>query len=59
MTAHSIADGIYGSTFFLTTGFHGMHVLIGTCFLVYILFNLVNGKLLYNHHFSFEASAWY
>jgi len=55
----TIADGIYGSIFYIATGFHGIHVLIGTCFLRYILINLINGKLLFNHHFSFEAAAWY
>jgi cytochrome c oxidase subunit 3 len=38
--AFSLADGVYGSTFFLATGFHGMHVLVGTSFLVYVFFNL-------------------
>lgn len=57
--AFSLADGVYGSTFFLATGFHGIHVLVGTSFLIYVLFNLVSGKLLFNHHFSFEAAAWY
>lgn len=55
----TIADGIYGSTFFMATGFHGMHVLIGTTFLFYVWIMLVQGKLLHNHHFSFEAAAWY
>lgn len=57
--AFSLADGVYGSTFFLATGFHGIHVLVGTSFLIYVFFNLVSGKLLFNHHFSFEAAAWY
>lgn len=55
----SIADGVYGSTFFMATGFHGMHVLIGTSFLFYVFLVLLSGKLLFNHHFSFEAAAWY
>lgn len=55
----SIADGVYGRTFFIATGFHGMHVTVGTLFLSYVLLMLINGKLLYNHHFSFEAAAWY
>lgn len=59
ITAHSMSDGIYGSTFFLTTGFHGIHVCIGTCFLLYVLISLAESKLLFNHHFSFEAAAWY
>ena len=55
----AIADGVYGSTFFIATGFHGAHVTIGTLFLLYVLVNILQGKLLYNHHFSFEAAAWY
>ena len=55
----SIADGVYGSTFFMATGFHGMHVTIGATFLFYVLVLLLQGKLLFNHHFSFEAAAWY
>lgn len=55
----TIADGVYGSIFYIATGFHGIHVLIGTGFLTYIMYNIMSGKLLYNHHFSFEAAAWY
>ena len=55
----SISDGIYGSTFFMATGFHGMHVLVGTTFLFVVFINLISGKLVHNHHFSFEAAAWY
>jgi len=55
----AISDGVYGSTFFIATGFHGIHVMVGTLFLSYSLYNLVGAKLLYNHHFSFEAAAWY
>lgn len=55
----SIADGVYGSTFFIATGFHGIHVTVGTIFLFYVWILLISGKLLYNHHFSFEAAAWY
>lgn len=55
----AIADGVYGRTFFMATGFHGIHVFVGTRFLFYVLIALLSGKLLYNHHFSFEAAAWY
>lgn len=55
----SISDGVYGRTFFLATGFHGMHVTIGTIFLSYVLFNLLASKITWSHHFSFEAAAWY
>lgn len=55
----SIADGVYGRTFFMATGFHGMHVMVGTTFLFYVFLSLISGSLLFNHHFSFEAAAWY
>lgn len=55
----AISDGVYGRTFFIATGFHGMHVIVGTLFLSYSFFNLISAKLLFNHHFSFEAAAWY
>lgn len=55
----TFADGVYGRTFFLATGFHGMHVFVGTTFLFYVLILLSLSKLLFNHHFSFEAAAWY
>jgi len=55
----TMADGVYGSTFFISTGFHGMHVTIGAIFLLYVSYNLYEGKLLFNHHFRFEAAAWY
>jgi len=55
----AISDGIYGRTFFIATGFHGFHVTVGTLFLIYVWIALVRGHLLYNHHFSFEAAAWY
>jgi len=55
----AISDGVYGRTFFIATGFHGIHVIVGTIFLTYSFFNLLSSKLLYNHHFSFEAAAWY
>lgn len=54
-----IADGVYGRTFFMATGFHGIHVLVGTSFLFYVFISLVSGNLLSFHHFSFEAAAWY
>ena len=51
--------GIYGSTFFMATGFHGAHVIIGTVFLTVCLFRAVNGHFKPDHHFGFEAAAWY
>lgn len=55
----SIADAIYGSTFFIATGFHGLHVLIGTTFLAVCLLRHLNNHFSKNHHFGFEAAAWY
>lgn len=53
------ADGIYGSTFFIATGFHGLHVIIGTLFLLVCLGRHLGGEFRRNHHFGFEAAAWY
>ena len=53
----TFADRIYGSTFFIATGFHGLHVLIGTLFLIVILFRHINYEFSINHHFGFEAAA--
>ena len=50
---------IYGSTFFMATGFHGFHVLIGTIFLVVCLFRAMAGQFKPTQHFGFEAAAWY
>jgi len=55
----SFADGIYGSTFFIATGFHGLHVIVGTLFLIVCLIRHINGQFRFNHHFGFEAAAWY
>lgn len=55
----TIADSIYGSTFFLATGFHGLHVIIGTIFLIICFFRHLNNHFSRNHHFGFEAAAWY
>ena len=51
--------GIYGSTFFMATGFHGFHVIISTCFLSVCLWRLYQGHFRTDHHFGFEAAAWY
>jgi len=53
----AISDGVYGSTFFIATGFHGFHVTVGTLFLMYVWVALIRGQLLARHHFSFEAAA--
>uniref|UniRef100_UPI0030E0DB65 cytochrome oxidase subunit III n=1 Tax=Ctenothrips transeolineae TaxID=3045420 RepID=UPI0030E0DB65 len=55
----SIADSIYGSTFFMATGFHGIHVIIGTIFLIVCFFRMMNNHFCSYHHFGFEAAAWY
>ena len=55
----SISDGIYGSTFYMATGFHGFHVFIGTCFLIVCLIRIFMGHFTREHHFGFEAAAWY
>ncbi|WP_374469765.1 cytochrome c oxidase subunit 3 [Phenylobacterium sp.] len=51
--------GLYGSAFFMATGFHGFHVLIGTIFLAVCLIRLMNGAFTPKQHFGFEAAAWY
>jgi cytochrome c oxidase subunit 3 len=53
----TIADSVYGSTFFIATGFHGIHVLIGTTFLLTCLLRHLNNHFSKNHHFGFEAAA--
>nr|YP_097251.1 cytochrome c oxidase subunit III [Phaeognathus hubrichti]AAU20701.1 cytochrome c oxidase subunit III [Phaeognathus hubrichti] len=55
----AIADGVYGSTFFVATGFHGLHVIIGSLFLLTCLIRQINFHFTSNHHFGFEAAAWY
>nr|YP_010701156.1 cytochrome c oxidase subunit III [Papilio alcmenor]WCI21397.1 cytochrome c oxidase subunit 3 [Papilio alcmenor] len=55
----SIADSIYGSTFFMATGFHGLHVIIGTIFLIICLLRHLSTHFSNKHHFGFEAAAWY
>jgi len=55
----TITDGIYGSTFFMATGFHGFHVFIGTCFLTVCLVRLMRNHYTVQHHFGFEAAAFY
>nr|AEP27605.1 cytochrome c oxidase subunit III [Cionus olens] len=55
----TIADSIYGSTFFMTTGLHGLHVIIGTIFLFVCLIRLYYNHFSSTHHFGLEAAAWY
>nr|YP_009110483.1 cytochrome c oxidase subunit III [Uroplatus fimbriatus]BAP90249.1 cytochrome oxidase subunit 3 [Uroplatus fimbriatus] len=55
----TIADATYGSTFFVATGFHGLHVMIGTTFLITCLMRHIKFHFTTQHHFGFEAAAWY
>ncbi|HYC98266.1 cytochrome c oxidase subunit 3 [Brevundimonas sp.] len=52
-------SGLYGSIFFMATGFHGFHVLIGTIFLTVCLLRILAGQMTPEKHFGFEAAAWY
>nr|YP_009694499.1 cytochrome c oxidase subunit III [Eurydema liturifera]QEI26484.1 cytochrome c oxidase subunit III [Eurydema liturifera] len=54
-----ISDSIYGSCFYMATGFHGLHVIIGTIFLFVCLVRHIKCHFSSNHHFGFEAAAWY
>ncbi len=51
--------GLYGSSFFMATGFHGFHVIVGTIFLIVCLFRLMGGGFTPTKHFGLEAAAWY
>ena len=53
------AGNIYGSTFFMATGFHGFHVIVGTLFLIVCFFRARAGHFTPERHFGFEAAAWY
>ena len=52
-------DGIYSSTFYMATGFHGFHVLVGSVFLLVCLIRSIQGHFSADHHVGFEAAAWY
>lgn len=54
-----LSDGIYGTTFYLATGFHGFHVIVGTIFLFVCCLRLCAKHFANDHHFGFEAAAWY
>ncbi|MBU6142380.1 MAG: cytochrome c oxidase subunit 3 [Betaproteobacteria bacterium] len=54
-----LTSGIFGSTFFMLTGFHGFHVCVGAIMLTVVLARCVRGHFRPNHHFAFEAAAWY
>ena len=55
----TLGSGIYGSTFFMLTGFHGLHVTIGAIMLLVIWLRVMRGHFTPQHHFAFEATAWY
>ena len=55
----TLGSGVYGSTFFMLTGFHGMHVTLGAIMLSVIWFRCARGHFTKDHHFAFEAVAWY
>jgi len=55
----TLGSGAYGSTFFMLTGFHGLHVTIGAIMLSVILARSLKGHFTPKHHFAFEAAAWY
>jgi cytochrome c oxidase subunit III len=54
-----LSTGVYGSTFFMLTGFHGLHVTIGAIMLTVMLLRIFRGHFDAQHHFAFEAAAWY
>lgn len=55
----TLESGIYGSTFFMLTGFHGLHVTIGAIMLTVMLIRSIKGHFTAKNHFAFEAAAWY
>ena len=55
----TMGSGIYGSTFFMLTGFHGAHVTLGTIMLAVMLFRVFSGHFTPDKHFAFEATSWY
>nr|QFQ01401.1 cytochrome coxidase subunit III [Manuscaris liui] len=55
----TIADSVYGSTFFVATGFHGLHVIVGSTFLTICLYRMYMCHFSAKHHLGFEAAAWY
>ena len=54
-----LSSGIFGSTFFMLTGFHGFHVFVGAVMLSVVLARLIRGHFKPDHHFAFEGAAWY
>ena len=54
-----LSSGIYGSTFYMLTGFHGFHVFVGMLMLLFITLRLQKGHFTKDRHFGFEGAAWY
>ena len=54
-----LTSGVYGSTFFMLTGFHGFHVFVGMLMLLFITLRIMKGHFTPEHHFGFEGAAWY
>ena len=55
----TITDSVFGSCFYMTTGFHGFHVFVGTCCLLVSLFRIIINHFTNTHHFGFESGIWY
>lgn len=55
----TLQSGIYGNTFFLLTGFHGMHVTLGTIILIVLFLRVLKGHFTHDNHFAFQAGSWY
>jgi len=55
----NISDGVYGSVFYMTTGLHGSHVIIGTIFLMVCFFRMLANQFTTTHHVGFECASWY
>ena len=55
----TLGSGIYGSTFFMLTGFHGFHVTVGAIMLLVMMIRGMKGHFSPDHHFGFEGAAWY
>ncbi len=55
----TLQSGVYGNTFFMLTGFHGLHVTLGTIFLIVLLCRVLKGHFTPENHFAFQAGSWY
>nr|AUJ21334.1 cytochrome c oxidase subunit III [Tetragnatha cf. tincochacae DDC-2018] len=59
MAGFGISDSVFGSVFFMSTGFHGFHVMVGTAFLMIMFLRVSKSHFSMSHHFGFECAAWY